>query len=185
MLRIKPVDLACDGHYRQSIGIVQCHGEAQKSQLPGAQCSSVPVTLENACTHLKCLYEVAAKSVPGSRLCQPSLKQARSSSPISAMARATSAFAGSASSTIGKRVIGRHQAKQAQRIFQGGRALFGECNRQPRQPVLQISCRLQPSLPAARENSLAQSRRDIRYRRYAAIPAKADKGKRGGVVSGQ
>src|SRR5882672_8984173 len=38
---------------------------------------------------------------------QISLGQARSSSPISAMARATSAFAGSANATIGSRVLGR------------------------------------------------------------------------------
>src|SRR5258708_21829677 len=79
----------------------------------------------------------------------------------------------------------RHEAKQAQRIFQGSRAVFGKRGRQRRQPVLQISGGLQPSLPAARKNCLTQSRRDIRYHRYAAIPAIGKESQRGCVVSGQ
>lgn len=44
---------------------------------------------------------------------------------------------------------GRHEAEQAERIFQRGRALFGECGCQRRQPIVQISRGLQPSLSAA------------------------------------
>src|SRR3979490_1728005 len=45
--------------------------------------------------------------LPARERYQISLGQARSSAPISARAHATSAFAGSANSTIGRRVLGR------------------------------------------------------------------------------
>ena len=72
------------------------------------------------------------KSPPGQR----SLGQARSSSPISAMALATSAFARLCQFNDRQPCGGAHQAEQAQGIFQGGRAFLGERGRQRRHPTV-------------------------------------------------
>ena len=91
----------------------------------------------------------------------------------------------SSSSTIGRRVAGDMKPSRHSAYFRAAGLSLVERGRQRRQPALQIARGLQSSLPAARKDRLAQIRRDIRYQRYAAIPAIGDEGERGCVVSGQ
>ena len=156
-LGTKPVDLARNSHDGQSVGIIQCHGEAQYRQLPGAQGSWRAIRFRERLNSFKTpirrsgsFCEKAAVPVldrtgdilvadRGDRACDLGLiriGQFDDRQPSG----------------------GRHEAEQAQRVFQRGGAFPGERSRQGRQPALQISRRLQSSLPAVGEGRLAQFR---------------------------
>ena len=62
LLRIQPVDLACDRHHRQPVGIVQRHRETAGSPVARRAMSWRAARSQGIRTHCRYLYGVAAES---------------------------------------------------------------------------------------------------------------------------